>query len=985
MSSRKADSRARCRDTRDRLPPSRSRPPERFSGSKRPELERLSSPEKRQQYKKSNREDNDGEICMRKLSEFNESLRGQGQATSKKFQWSHLLPDNFGEVAATKPKFAMQNERTASAYSLNHMGIGFTQVNQLIDSKPPHLKEMKLVSIQNGEDLRYPDVGSRGVVHGAVGFGGCGENFGFGSSYRKMETLKARASAIDSIIEKIDGAGENKALELDRRSSLSQQYMIEEKRELLHGEGHRQREDCSSHAFIKRYVGFSGEGEEVGFRMSNAQSPKGLLLPGGRKHLGESSCGSVLPPSYPDLLERSSRNENEQENEVLSYWMDHAQILNGTVCFGETQHFQHSIDSSVKSHETGEAKEIPDSWINHSQIQKGVVFLGDNQQFQRYIHSSRKSHEMEQENADFGSRMNHHRCQTKAPLHGETQGLPEDYGHSFPRNYLDFGRESNVKEQNNDVSSSLMNHPQDQKRRHELSEDYGHSISQHYLDLNVESHEMEQENELLRSRVNHPHKLKGVPLHGEKQQMQEDFIHSLDVHHLGLNEESYVMEQETEVLFSTMNHPQDQKGAFFHCESQQLQRDCSLESCPLPMHDDDDDECTTEGSTQQASATEEVGILSRKTHPGKRIIYLRKIRESRNNTPMRTLGALDEEILDTGYGGEQWRDEDLNQLIWLRNSRVERLQDERAVLFDELPSQRNTIDGDSPFSSHRMGEFARPSNRKNVKQRLGPPCQVHKPKPSNRISIKQRLRPHCQVHKPNPSNRISIKQRLGPPSQVHSNRKNIKHRLWPPCQAPKPKGIPRLERHKTRNLSKENANPFQEGVQARVDLPDVKRGRADPSQDSEEFKQLIHGSFVKFVKVLNENPAQRRKYTEEGEAEALRCCVCGSKSSEFVDTVSLVMHAFTSRRHRVDHLGLHKALCFFMGWNSKASSDGLWTKKTLPDAEGLAMKEDLVVWPPVVILHNSSIATTSSDARIIVNIQELEAYLRGKLKLYNGG
>ncbi|KAE8693581.1 Detected protein of unknown function [Hibiscus syriacus] len=107
------------------------------------------------------------------------------------------------------------------------------------------------------------------------------------------------------------------------------------------------------------------------------------------------------------------------------------------------------------------------------------------------------------------------------------------------------------------------------------------------------------------------------------------------------------------------------------------------------------------------------------------------------------------------------------------------------------------------------------------------------------------------------------------------------------------------------------------------------------------------------------------------------CCVCGSKSEDFVDNVSLVMHAFTSRRHRVEHLGLHKALCLLMGWDSMTVSNCLWTPKALACAEVLAMKEDLVVWPPVVILHNSSIGTTISDDRIIVSIEEIEAFLRG--------
>ncbi|XVF19758.1 hypothetical protein REPUB_Repub11eG0138400 [Reevesia pubescens] len=888
MSSTKPYSRYRNPNTKARSPSPRSRPRDWFSGSKRSEPERLSRAEERRQYEKSsNHEDDDRELCMKKLSEFNESLRRQGQSTSTKFQWNHLLHDNTAEpppAVASKPELAMLNERTATTYSMNLIGIGLTKENQFIDSRQPHLKDIK----SGCEDFRYPDVGNRGMIDEAVGFGGHGENLGFDSScvisemarnrirrieevtelaYRKMES--ARVSAIDSIIDKIDGAVENKAFELNQRVSLPQQYTTEEKVELVHGKRNQQREDCSHHAL--------------------------------------------------------------------------------------------------------------------TQSQNGAVFVGGSRQFQNYVHLSEKSHEMEQENEDFGSRMNCHQTPKRAPLHGERQESPEDYGHYLPRDYVDFGRESHVKERTNDVSSSWMNRPQARKRalldgeRQELSEDYyGHSLLQHSLDFNIEPHEAQQENELLNSRMNHLHKPKEAPLHGEKQQMQEDCSHLLPQHHLGLSGKSHVMEQETGIRASRLSYPQYQKEYFFHGESQQLQKDCALESYPLPKQDDD--VCTTEGSTRQISATEALSINSEssKTRAKKRIIDLRKIRESRINTLTRT---FDYEILDTGYVAEQWSDEDFEQLLLLRNSGFERPRDERTILFDELPSQRNIIHCDCQVSSTHTREFAEHSNRKN-KQGLGLPYQVRNPILSNRKSIKQRLGPHCQVH----PNRRNINQQLGPPCQIHSTRRNIKQRLGPPFQVHNPNGIPRIERHKTRKLLEENVNDFYEGVQARdVDPPDVKRGRTVPPEHSKEFKQLIHDAFVKFVKALNENPAQRRKYTEKGEAETLKCCVCGSKSKEFVNTPSLVMHAFTSPtvQHRVDHLGLHKALCVLMGWDSMAASNSLWVQKTLPDAEALAMKDDLVVWPPVVILHNSSIATTNSDDRIIVSIEELEAFLR-EMGFYRG-
>ncbi|XP_021279328.1 uncharacterized protein LOC110412979 [Herrania umbratica] len=914
--------------TRARSPPRRSRIRDRSSGSKRSEAEQLSGSEDQQQGKKSNHVDDDREICTRKLSEFNESLRRQGRSTSTKFQWDHLLPYNSGKAVAAattyKQELAVRNERTTRTYSISPVGIVLTEENRFIDSKPPPLKETKWGFSYNGEDFRYPEVGNRGMTNEAVGFSG--EKLGFDSpsviaemarnkirktervtelAYRKMESVRSRTSLVDSIIDKIDAAGENRPLELARRFSLPQQYMTEQKREGLHGERHQPREDCSRHAFTKRYLGFSGQGEDVvGFRMNHSQSANGAFFHGAREQF-EEDCGHLLPQIYPDLKEKSHGNETEQGNEVLGCRM------------------------------------------NHAQSQNGAGFNGKSQQFQYYVHLTGKSHEMEQENKDLGSRMNCQQSQKTAPLLGKRQELPEDFGCSLPQNYLNLAGESHVMEQANDAFSPRRNRPQAQKKvlltgeGQGLTEDYGRTLPQHDLDLNVESQETQQENELLGIRMKHLHKQKEAPLHGEKPEPLEDGGHPLPRTHFGLSGESLVMEKENETMASRMNHPRDQKGANFNCESLQLQQDCALESNSLPKQDDY--VYTTEGSTEQTSVTEEIRINSRslKTHPKKRIIDLRKITESRICALPRSSDASDDEILDIGYGGEQWSNEDFEQTLLLRNSGPERPQDGRATLLDELPSQRNVFDCDYQFSSPHMQEFAQPSNRTSVKQRLGPPSHVHNPYPSTRKRIKQRLGPPCHVHNPN--------------------------------------YMPRTQRHKMRKLLKENVNDFHEGVQARdVDLRHVKRGRTEPPEDSKEFEQQIRGAFVQYVKILNENPAQRRKYTEKGEAGTLKCCVCGSKSEEFVNTLSLVTHAFTSRMVglRVNHLGLHKALCFLMGWNSVAASNGLWRQKTLPDVEALAMKEDLVIWPPVVILHNSSIATTNSDHRIIVSIEEIEAFLR---------
>lgn len=112
--------------------------------------------------------------------------------------------------------------------------------------------------------------------------------------------------------------------------------------------------------------------------------------------------------------------------------------------------------------------------------------------------------------------------------------------------------------------------------------------------------------------------------------------------------------------------------------------------------------------------------------------------------------------------------------------------------------------------------------------------------------------------------------------------------------------------------------------------------------------------------------------------ELFACCFSNSK--EFEDTLSLAQHAFMSRKvgSKSEHLGLHKALCVLMGWNSAVFSNSAWVRRTLPDAEASSLKEDLIIWPPVVVIHNSSIANDNPDERMIVSVEKLRDILRGK-------
>lgn len=67
-----------------------------------------------------------------------------------------------------------------------------------------------------------------------------------------------------------------------------------------------------------------------------------------------------------------------------------------------------------------------------------------------------------------------------------------------------------------------------------------------------------------------------------------------------------------------------------------------------------------------------------------------------------------------------------------------------------------------------------------------------------------------------------------------------------------------------------------------------------------------------------------------------------------------------------------------MGWSSEAAPNGLWIRRILPLVEVLALKEDLIIWPPVLIIHNSSIAVDNLSERLAISCEELEVVIRGK-------
>ncbi|KAJ6981733.1 hypothetical protein NC653_024974 [Populus alba x Populus x berolinensis] len=124
-------------------------------------------------------------------------------------------------------------------------------------------------------------------------------------------------------------------------------------------------------------------------------------------------------------------------------------------------------------------------------------------------------------------------------------------------------------------------------------------------------------------------------------------------------------------------------------------------------------------------------------------------------------------------------------------------------------------------------------------------------------------------------------------------------------------------------------------------------------------------AFLHFVKVINENESDRKKYLEDWKQWRLQCVACGRSSKDFPDMHALIMHTYSSDNAdvRVDHLGLHKALCVLMGWNYSKPPDNSKAYQFLPADEAGANQDDLIMWPPMVIIHNT-ITGKGKDGRL---------------------
>ncbi|TVU51219.1 hypothetical protein EJB05_02629, partial [Eragrostis curvula] len=172
------------------------------------------------------------------------------------------------------------------------------------------------------------------------------------------------------------------------------------------------------------------------------------------------------------------------------------------------------------------------------------------------------------------------------------------------------------------------------------------------------------------------------------------------------------------------------------------------------------------------------------------------------------------------------------------------------------------------------------------------------------------------------------------------------------------------------------------------DLPVQK----DPPEGSEEFAKQVDEAFLKYSKILNESPDKQKKFRDASKG-SLSCCVCGSVARKFPDIDALISHAYDTCKAglKTKHLGFHKALCVLMGWNWHVAPDTSKSHHSFPAEEVNAMKRDLMLWPPVIVIHNSSIAIKTKDTEAnIVSKEEIEGLLadigipREKVKICYG-
>lgn len=103
------------------------------------------------------------------------------------------------------------------------------------------------------------------------------------------------------------------------------------------------------------------------------------------------------------------------------------------------------------------------------------------------------------------------------------------------------------------------------------------------------------------------------------------------------------------------------------------------------------------------------------------------------------------------------------------------------------------------------------------------------------------------------------------------------------------------------------------------------------------------------------------------------------ESKDFINMNALLLHAYNAMNLEllVKHRALHKALCVLMGWDPSVEPTNSKGYQRLSPDQAQANRDDLVVWPPTVVIQNTN-SSSKKDGRLEgMGNKEMDAKLLG--------
>ncbi|KAJ8543232.1 hypothetical protein K7X08_005755 [Anisodus acutangulus] len=151
------------------------------------------------------------------------------------------------------------------------------------------------------------------------------------------------------------------------------------------------------------------------------------------------------------------------------------------------------------------------------------------------------------------------------------------------------------------------------------------------------------------------------------------------------------------------------------------------------------------------------------------------------------------------------------------------------------------------------------------------------------------------------------------------------------------------------------------------------------NKHNEVDQSALKKSFLLMVKLIYDNANLKRSYLADGKKGRLQCLACNRSSKDFPDMHTLIMHSYNSdgADSLVEHLAFHKALCVLMGWNYLTPPDNSKSYLMLSADEAIANRDDLILWPPLVIIHNTVTGKRDDGRMEGLGNKAMDSYLRG--------